>query len=154
MVQRPETSLNEFVVLLRELPHSAVHRLRKTATGVEQLAENAQLFLEALEDSNRSEKVESVQRELRTAIEELKRSKDLLERRLVAQLKEAERKRSELDVWENNAREGMIKESLQCSRDMGELLEGVVRQVKSKGHVRSQKRLQSNSQGFNTVVIA
>jgi hypothetical protein len=125
--------VNEFVVLLRELRHSAVHRLRKTATGVERLAENAQLFLEALEDSNRSEKVESVRRELRTAIEELKRNKDLLERRLVAQLKEIERKRSELDVWEKNAREGMIREDLQCSRDMGELLEGVVRQVKSKG---------------------
>jgi hypothetical protein len=124
--------VNEFIVLLRELRHSAVHRLRKTAAGVERLAENAQLFLEALEDSNRSEKVESVRRELRTVIEELKRNKDLLEKRLVAQLKEIEKKRSELDVWEKNAREGTIREDLQCSRDMSELLESVVRQVKSK----------------------
>jgi hypothetical protein len=124
--------VSEFIVLLRELRHSAVHRLRKTATGVERLAENAQLFLEALEDLNRSEKVESVRRELRTVIEELKRNKDLLERRLVAQLKEMEKKRSGLDVWERNAREGMIREDLQCSRDMGDLLESVVRRVKLK----------------------
>ncbi|KAJ5158524.1 uncharacterized protein N7500_008175 [Penicillium coprophilum] len=126
------TPVDEFIGLLRELRHSAVHRLRKTAAGVERLAENAQLFLEALEDSTRSEKVESLRRELRTVIEELQRNKDLLEKRLAAQLKEIQKRRSELDVWEKNAREGMTREDLQCSRDISELLESVVRRVKSK----------------------
>ncbi len=72
---------------------------RKTAVGVERLT-NTQLFLEALEDSTRSEKVETLRRELQNAIEELKPNKDLFEKRLVAQLKEIQGKRSELDVWE------------------------------------------------------
>jgi hypothetical protein len=127
-----KSPLDEFIGLLRELRHSAVHRLRKTAAGVERLAENAQLFLEALEDTTRSEKVESFRRELRSAIDELRRNKDLLERRLLAQLKEIQRKRSELDVWEKNAKEAMIREDLECSRDIGEGLEIIVRRVKSK----------------------
>jgi hypothetical protein len=127
-----KTPVNKFIGLLRELRHSAVHRLRKTAAGVERLVENAQLFLEALEDSTRSEKVESLRRELRTAIEELKRNKDLFEKRLVAQLKEIQKKRSELDIWEKNAREGMIREDLECSKDISEVLESVVRRVRSK----------------------
>ncbi|KUM56499.1 hypothetical protein ACN42_g10714 [Penicillium freii] len=127
-----KTPLNEFIGLLRELRHSAVHRLRKTAAGVERLAENAQLFLEALGDSTRSDKVESLRRELQSAIEELKRNKDLFERRLLAQLREIQKKRSELDVWEKNAKEAMIREDLQCSRDIGEGLEIIVRKVKSK----------------------
>ncbi|OQE07897.1 hypothetical protein PENFLA_c148G08991 [Penicillium flavigenum] len=132
LINTLKTPLNEFIGLLRELRHSAVHRLRKTAAGVERLAENAQLFLEALGDSIRSDKVESLRRELQSAIEELKRNKDLFERRLLAQLKEIQKKRSELDVWEKNAKEAMIREDLQCSRDIGEGLEIIVRKVKSK----------------------
>jgi hypothetical protein len=132
LINTLKNPFNEFIGLLRELRHSAVHRLRKTAVGVERLAENAQLFLEALEDPTRSEKVESLRRELRSAIEELKRNKDLLEKRLLAQLKEIQKKRSELDVWEKNAKEAMIREDLECSRDIGEGLEIIVRQVKSK----------------------
>ncbi|CAI7586771.1 unnamed protein product [Penicillium glandicola] len=127
-----KTPLDEFIGLLRELRHSAVHRLRKTAAGVERLAENAQLFLMALEDSTRSEKVESLRRELQSAIEEIKRNKDLLERRLLAQLKEIQKKRGELDIWERNAKEAMVREDLECSRDIGEGLEIIVRRVKSK----------------------
>ncbi|KAI3096101.1 hypothetical protein CBS147333_9643 [Penicillium roqueforti] len=38
--------LDEVISLLRELRHSAVHRLRKTTTaGIERLAENAQIFV-------------------------------------------------------------------------------------------------------------
>jgi hypothetical protein len=109
-----------------------VHRLRKTAASIERLAKNAQLFLIALEDSTRSEKVESLRRELRSAIEELKRNKDLLERRLLTQLKEIQKKRSELDVWEKIAKEAMIREDLECSRDISEGLEIIIRRVKSK----------------------
>ena len=124
--------LDAFIGLLRELRHSAVHRLRKTAAGIERLAENAQLFLEALEDTNRSEKVEGLRRELRSAIEELNRNKDLFERRLHAQLKEIQNKRSELDIWEKNAKEAMIREDFECSRDISQGLEIIVQRVQLK----------------------
>lgn len=132
LIKALKPCLNELIGLLRELRHSAVHRLRKPAAGVERLAENAQLFLEALEDSTRSAKVESLRRELRSAIEELKRNKDLFERRFLAQLKEIQKKRSELDLWEKNAKEAMVREDLQCSRDISEGLEIIVRRDKSK----------------------
>ncbi|KAJ5346926.1 uncharacterized protein N7506_000179 [Penicillium brevicompactum] len=124
--------LEEFIGLLRELRHSAVHRLRKTAAGVERLVENAELFLQALEDSTRSEKVGSLRRELRYTIEELKRNKDLFERRLLAQLGEIQNMRNELDDREKNVKEAMIREDLQCSSDIGEGLARFVRQVKIK----------------------
>lgn len=37
-----------------------------------------------------------------------------------------------MDVWEKNAKEAMIREDLECSRDIGEGLEIIVRRVKSK----------------------
>lgn len=124
--------LEEFIGLLRELRHSAVHRLRKTAAGVERLVENAELFLQALEDSTRSEKVGSLRRELRYTIEELKRNKDLFERRLLAQLGEIQNMRNELDDREKNVKEAMIREDLQCSNDIGESLAKFVREVNIK----------------------
>ncbi|KAJ5248800.1 hypothetical protein N7468_000251 [Penicillium chermesinum] len=132
--------LSDFIGLLRELRHSAVHRLRKTAAGVERLAENAQLFLEALEDLTRSEKVGSLRRELRSAIEELQRNKNLLEKRLLDQLKEIKRRRSELDVWEKNAKEAMIRDDLECSRDIGEGLETIVRRSRLKDQMGADER--------------
>lgn len=117
--------------LLRELRHSAVHRRRMTATGIERLAENSQLFLEALDDAFRSEKVSVLRRELKCAIEELKRNKDLLEGRLLTQLKEIDGKRAELDMCEKDAIESMGRDDLQCQNDIGEELESVVREVKS-----------------------
>lgn len=129
-IKIPKAPLEEFIGLLRELRHSAVHRLRKTAAGIERLVENAELFLQALEDSTRSEKVGSLRRELRYTIEELQRNKDLFERRLLAQLKEIQNVRNELDDREKNVKESMIREDLQCSSDIGEGLAKFVRQVK------------------------
>ncbi|CDM33975.1 hypothetical protein DTO013E5_1705 [Penicillium roqueforti] len=124
--------LDEVISLLRELRHSAVHRLRKTAAGIERLAENAQIFLEALNDSLRSEKVMLLRREIRSTIEELKRSKDLLEGRLLVQLKEIRIKRSELDKWEKEAKETMVFEDLQNLRGIGEGLEKLVEELNSR----------------------
>ncbi|KAL2864783.1 uncharacterized protein BJX67DRAFT_373614 [Aspergillus lucknowensis] len=74
-----EKPLDELFSNLRALRHSPVHRLRKTAIGVERLAENAQLFLETLDEVDRSERVSRLRGELKTAVEELQRNKDLLE---------------------------------------------------------------------------
>ncbi|OQE16656.1 hypothetical protein PENSTE_c023G03461 [Penicillium steckii] len=110
---------------------AAVHRIRKTANGIEQLAENAQLFLEALDDLYRSEKVSMLRRDLKNAIEELKRNKDLLEGKLRTQLKDIQRKRAELDLCEKNAIESMGLDDQQCQNDVGEELNGVVQNLMS-----------------------
>ncbi|KAJ5973207.1 hypothetical protein N7481_010417 [Penicillium waksmanii] len=80
--------IDEVFGLLYELRYSAAYRLRKTSNGIEQLAENIKLFLKALDDVLRSEKVSVLRRELKGTIEELKRNKDLLEGRLHTQLKD------------------------------------------------------------------
>ncbi|KAJ5809736.1 uncharacterized protein N7503_001954 [Penicillium pulvis] len=123
--------MDEVFGLLRDLRHSAVHRLRKTATGIERLAENAQLFLETLEDVFRSEKVSVLRRELKSAVEELRRNKDLLEGNLRTQLEEIHKKRAELDACEKDAIESMGHEDLRCQNDIGKGLESIVLRVKS-----------------------
>lgn len=124
---------HEIFDLLRELRHSAVHRLRRTAMGIERLAKNAQLFLEVLNDSFNSKKVSHLRQELRMAIEELKRNKDLLEGRLLAQIKDINAKRAELDVWEQDAKNTMLNDDLQCLNDVSEGVEKTVREVTSDG---------------------
>jgi hypothetical protein len=123
--------IDELFSLLHELRHSAVHRLRKTASGIERLAENAQLFLEALDDLVRVEKVSVLRRELKGAIEELKRNKDLLEGKLHTQLKDIQKKRAELDIREKDAIESMRLDDQRCQNDVGEVLNSIVRNLKS-----------------------
>ncbi|CAG8905968.1 unnamed protein product [Penicillium salamii] len=142
--------IDELFGLLHELRHSAVHRLRKTANSIEQLAENAQLFLEALDDLDRSEKVSVLRRELKGAIEELKRNKDLLEGKLHTQLKDIQKKRAELDICEKNAIESMGLDDQQCQNDVGELLNGAVRNLISNEtqNANGKGRLFSRDQEF------
>ena len=129
---------SELFHLLCELRHSAVHRLRKTASGVERLAENAQLFLEALNDSNRSKRVSMLRRELSMAIEELKRNKDFLEGRYLGELKEIKAKRAALDMWERNAKNAMINDDSQCLDDTDKTLASVVQYLSPGGPTRDE----------------
>jgi hypothetical protein len=126
---------NEMFDILCELRHSAVHRLRKTAGGVECLAENAQLFLEALNDTYRSERVSMVRRELNMAIEELKRNKDLPEGRYLAELKEIQAKRAALDTREQDAKKAMADGDLQCLNDIDKSLDKVFQLLNPVGPV-------------------
>ena len=118
---------DELFSSLRELRHSAVHRLRKTAGSVERLAKNTQLFLEALNDYDRSERVSNLRRELNKAIDELKRNKDLLEGRYFSELKEIQARRAALDAWERDAKNVMVDSDLQCLNDVDRSIENVVR---------------------------
>lgn len=104
-----------------------MHRLRKTANGVERLAKNTQLFLNALKDSDRSQRVSILRRELNKAIEELKRNKDLLEGRYLTKLKEIQARRAALDRWERDAKNTMVDSDLQYLNDIDRNIESVVR---------------------------
>ncbi|KAL4929519.1 uncharacterized protein BDV17DRAFT_297990 [Aspergillus undulatus] len=117
---------DELFSSLRELRHSAVHRLRKAAGSAERLAKNTQLFLEALNDYDRSERVSNLRRELNKAIEELKRNKDLLEGRYLSELKEIQARRAALDMWERDAKNAMVESDLQCLNDIDRSIENVV----------------------------
>ena len=123
---------DEVIGLLRELRHSAVHRLRKTAAGIERLAENAQIFLAALNDLIRSQQLTIFRRQIRSTIEELQRNKDLLEGKLRSQLKQIRTKRAELDKWEKESTNNMVLEDQQLVRDIGEDVAMMVESIKSQ----------------------
>jgi hypothetical protein len=137
--------LDELFSNLRALRHSAVHRLRKTAIGVERLAENAQLFLETLDEVDRAERVSRLRRELKTAIEELQRNKDLLEGRYLAEIKEIQTERAALDRREQGATNMMVHGDQECLNDIDERLEKVVHyfnlRVPSKEEGKGKERM-------------
>ncbi|KAL2840026.1 hypothetical protein BJX68DRAFT_258678 [Aspergillus pseudodeflectus] len=85
----------------------------------ERLAENAQVFLEALNDSYRSEMVSKLRREVSMAI---KRNKDFLEGSYLGELKEIQAQRAALDTWERNAKNAMINGDSQCLDDPDKIL--------------------------------
>jgi hypothetical protein len=97
-----------------------------------------------LDDQVRSEKVSVLRRELKGAIEELKRNKDLLEGKLRMQLKEIQKERAKVDICEKSAIESIGRADRQCQDDVGEGLNGAVRslisnetQTKGKGKLFS-----------------
>lgn len=96
----------------------------------------------------RSEKVSILRRELKEAIEELKRNKDLLEGRLHTQLKDIQKKRSELNMCEKTAIESMGRDDQQCQNEIGEGLESLVRSLKSNQtqNVKGKGKLSSINQ--------
>ncbi|RAL03041.1 uncharacterized protein BO80DRAFT_500793 [Aspergillus ibericus CBS 121593] len=114
---------NEGFELLCELRHSAVHQLRKTARGVQRLAENAQSFLEALNDTPRSEMVSHIRRELNLVIEELRHNKDLLEGSYLAELQEIQAKCAALEKREQDAKKVMVDSDAQCLNNADQRIE-------------------------------
>lgn len=133
VIKAAKRPLDEILGLLRELRHSVVHRLRRSAAGVERLVENAQLFLEVLQDQDRLGKISLLRNELRTAIEELGRNKDLLEASLLAQLKDIRAERSKLDSWEQSAIQIMTDDDLQYLDDVGRNLDNMVMRMRPTG---------------------
>jgi hypothetical protein len=113
------------------LRHSAVHRIPKTAASIERLAENAQIFLEALNDSVRSQQLTLFRRQIASTIEQLQLSKGLLEGRYLVQLKQIRTKRDELDKCEKEAMDIMVCGNQQLIRDIGEEVAIIVERVKS-----------------------
>ncbi|CAI7670743.1 unnamed protein product [Penicillium pancosmium] len=131
-------SLLEIFELLRELRHSAVHRLRKTASGIERLVENAQLFLEILNDTCRSEKVTFLRRELSLAIEELKRNKDLLEGKMRAELEDIQARRAHLDMLEQAAKATMVNSDIRCLNDIDDVIGKIIQDLLQNGVRRAE----------------
>lgn len=126
---------NEVFELLCELRHTAVHRLRKTARGVQRLAENAQRFLEALEDTRRSGIVSHIRRELNLVIEEVRHNKDLLEGRYLAELQEIGAKRAALETRERDAKQAMVDSDAQCLNEANQRIERAFQHLDSYRYI-------------------
>jgi hypothetical protein len=100
----------ELLDSLSHLRHTAVHRLRISANGLEQFLVDAETLAQLLQDDNCAKRLTGLRRDTQLTIGELKRNKDLLESKLKLKLQKFADQRAELDRREHLAVEEMIRE--------------------------------------------
>jgi hypothetical protein len=100
----------ELLDSLSHLRHTAVHRLRVSANGLEQFLVDAETLAQLLQDDNCAKRLTGLRRDTQLTIGELKRNKDLLESKLKSKLQKIADQRAELDRLEHLAVEEMIRE--------------------------------------------
>ena len=76
----------ELLDSLSHLRHTAVHRLRVSANGLEQFLVDAETLVQLLQDDNCAKRLTELRRDTQLTIGELKRNKDLLESKLKLKL--------------------------------------------------------------------
>ena len=91
------------------LRHTAVHRLRINANGLERFLADAEALAQLLHDDYCTRSLARLRRETQISIDELKRNKDLLESRVNSKLKQISDQRLELDRLEQSAVDEMMK---------------------------------------------
>lgn len=80
-----------------DIRHTAVHRIRVSARGMEQFVLDAELFATLLGDAGCLTSLTKLRRETQSVIEELERTKHVLSSKLDSTLKKIAEQRAELD---------------------------------------------------------
>ena len=111
---------------IAKLRHTTVHRIRISSRTLEQFLFDAESLAVLLEDDTCAREVSRLRREAGTITDELGRNKDLLESRLMEQLKEITGRRAELDKLEQQAIKDMLKEDKEYQDFAGENLERAI----------------------------
>ncbi|KAH6974015.1 hypothetical protein EDB80DRAFT_877373 [Ilyonectria destructans] len=93
-----------------DVRHTAVHRIRVSARGVEQFLLDAEGLATLLEDKVCLKSLTKLRRDTQLGIEELERNKHVLSSNLGETLKRTAAKRAELDRIEEEAIDEMVKE--------------------------------------------
>lgn len=109
-----------------KLRHSAVHRLRTSASGILQLLNGAIIFAEALNDLKRAEKIADIKQQLEASVEEIVQHQNLLERKLTDQLEDIARRKAELAELEKSSIEEMLTTDEQQRTKVGLALERMI----------------------------
>ncbi len=139
----PGKSIDEVLFGTSTLRHSAVHRLPTSAAGILNMLSAAIVFVEALNDPKRAEKVTEIKAYLETSIEEIVQHQNLLERKLTDQCKDIARRRAELDELERSSIEDMLTTDKRQRAAVGFALESFL--------VRSQPCACSHAPNFDEV---
>lgn len=122
-VGRPFEKLFRSVADIR---HSAVHRIRVSAKGVEQFILDAESLATLLNDGARLESLKRMRRDTQLAIEELERNKHVLGSQLTETRKKIAAQRAELDRLEDAAVADMMREDGEYQRFAGANLERAI----------------------------
>ena len=100
------------------LRHSAVHRLRMTASGLVKSIEGAVLLTRMLKDIPR----EGIRDNLKSSIEEMERHKKILQEKLSSELRSIARRKAELDAQEQTAIKVMVQADIDHKTATGQWL--------------------------------
>lgn len=119
----PGKSIAEVLFGTSTLRHSAVHRLPTSAAGILNMLSAAITFAEALNDSQRAEKVAGLKTQLQASIEEIVQHQNLLQRKLTDQFEDIARRRAELDELERSSIEEMLAADKKQRTEVGSAFE-------------------------------
>ena len=151
--------LPDLLTSVANLRHTAVHRLKTTASSVEQLVVDAESFARLLSDHETAAIITRLRRRVQAVRDELERRKDLIGSRIAATRRDFARRRAELESLEEDAINGMLAEDRQHQHVVGAELEEAIKlecvrpQTSSLDkHVRSptQGLLQEAESGFSS----
>lgn len=138
--------LTELSGSISHLRHTAVHRLRISATALERFLVDAEALTRLLEDDHRTTSITQLRRETQLTIGELKRNKDLLESQLNSKLKQISDQRAELDRLEHQAVEEMLKADKEYQILAGTNLDEAVQSSDTSIHSTAPTEIASRSE--------
>jgi len=130
------------LIEVSKLRHTAVHRLPTTARGVCELLGSAVKLAQILQDNLRAAQLEELLSDVKSKVEAMELSKNVLEDTVSRELEEIQRKREELDRMEAKLIQGMLKDDMDNKALIGQLLEESVRGIFSK-----EKREKGETEG-------
>lgn len=116
---KPLDQLLDSIVQLR---HTAVHRLRVSATRLDTFLTDAGSLATLLRNERCKQQVLRLRHETCLVVEDVKRNKDLLESQLAAKMQRIAAQRAELDCLEHAAIMDMLKEDHEYQRYAGAML--------------------------------
>ncbi|KAK8142827.1 hypothetical protein G3M48_008189 [Beauveria asiatica] len=106
--------------------HTAVHRVRVQAKGIEKFLKDAERFVTLLEHTEQRKKISKLRRDTTTALDELGRNKHLLRAKLDDTLQNISEQRKTLDNLEKTAIEEMTREDGEYQLLAGECVEAAI----------------------------
>lgn len=82
----PGVSFRDVLFKTHQIRHAAVHRRPASVSDIEEMMGTAVSLTVVLKDPLRTRKIETIQREVETTLEELKRGQNEVEMRMLAEL--------------------------------------------------------------------
>ncbi|KAF2173315.1 hypothetical protein M409DRAFT_17256 [Zasmidium cellare ATCC 36951] len=113
-------SLEDLLGSMVHIRHTAVHRPRVTVGRVQQFLADAESLAKLLSEEKYSSVLTKLRWKTQAIVDELKRSKDLLETRIATTRKEFARRRADLESQEESAISAILDEDRMCDRVFGE----------------------------------
>lgn len=114
--------LDQLFDSIAQLRHTAVHRLRVSATRLDTFLTDAGSLATLLHDERCKQQVSRLRHDMYLVVEDIKRNKDLLESQLAAKMRQIAAQRMELDRLEHSVTTDMLREDHEYLQYAGTML--------------------------------